>query len=236
MKHPSTFSFDPNIDENTIQCVDGLKFNNWFLRYFRGGLGILVTFSNAGEQNFVAWSVVCASDDVTNRPIFGQMNINPKIIQQDFRTLIDTFLHQTFHIMGFSPDLFEYFVDNNLLPVDINSLVVFDQQKKITGIKSPSVLRAAQEHFGCSYIKSVNVENEGAKGYSGSHWERNILMNEIMTVTNISSSRASLFTQALLQDSGWYEVNQSFAEHFTHWKNVGCKLNFDLDVKSILVN
>ena len=168
--------------------------------------------------------------------MFGQLNINPKVIQQDFRTLIDTFLHETYHIMGFSPELFEYFVDDNLIPINISETVVFDQQGKITGIKSPTVLKVAREHFDCSYIRSVNFENEGLNGGAGSHWERNIMMNEIMTATNISSSRVSIFTLALMQDSGWYEVDIGFSEHFTHWKNVGCKLNFDLDVKSILVN
>lgn len=138
--------------------------------------------------------------------------------------------------MGFSPELFEYFVDENLIPVEISRTMVYDQHNNISGIKSPEVLKVAREHFNCAYIRSVSLENEGKKGGAGSHWERNIMMNEIMTASGISSSRVSIFTLALMKDSGWYDVNQDFAEHFTHWKNVGCKLNFDLDESSILVN
>lgn len=71
VKHPSVFSFDPLVDENNITCVNDLKFNSSFLRYFRGGLGIMVTFGNNIDENFAAWSVTCAQDDATNRPIFG---------------------------------------------------------------------------------------------------------------------------------------------------------------------
>lgn len=65
----------------------------------------------------------------------------------------------------------------------------------------------------------------------GAHWERNILLNEMMTASEITNARISEFTLALMEDSGWYYTNFDFKEHFTHWKNVGCLLNFDLDLE-----
>lgn len=79
----------------------------------------------------------------------------------------------------------------------------------------------------------MNFENEGGEGSAGAHWERSILMNEMMTASDIASPRISEFTLALMQDSGWYEVDFNLAENFTYYKNVGCKLDFDVDLIAI---
>ncbi len=76
-------------------------------------------------------------------------------------------------------------------------------------IKTPSVLTAAREHFGCETITGVEIENEDD---SGSHWEKIFLYNELMTSTTLPNAALSKFTLALLQDTGWYQVNTSNAE------------------------
>lgn len=137
--------------------------------------------------------------------------------------------------MGFSPTLFSYFIDGKKNILNLNDVAVLDNSgENIIGIKSPTVLEIAKSHFNCPYIQSVSLENEGGEGSVGAHWERNILMNEMMTASEITSSRISIFTLALMQDSGWYTSNFDFAENFTYWKNVGCKYNFDLDFTALL--
>lgn len=46
---------------------------------------------------------------------------------------------------------------------------------------------------------------------AGSHWEKRLLMNEIMTGSVDARSVVSKMTLALLEDSGWYKVNYSMA-------------------------
>lgn len=197
-----------------------------------------MTFNAQKEDKFIVWSKPCASDPVTNRPIFGQLNVNPYVVNQNFRALMDSFLRKTLNVMGFSKQLFKYFIDENMAPISVYKTAVHDIAGNITGLRSPNVLRVAKEHFNCQYIRSVSLENDedGRNPVQGTHWERNLMMNEIMTASGINNYRVSMFTLAVMQDSGWYTVDTSFAEHFTHWKNVGCVRNLDLEVETIIVN
>ena len=55
----------------------------------------------------------------------------------------------------------------------------------------------------------------------GSHWEKRLLMNEIMTGSVDTRSVVSRMTLALLEDSGWYQANYSMAEHLDWGRNQG---------------
>jgi hypothetical protein len=52
------------------------------------------------------------------------------------------------------------------------------------------------------------IENEGTDLTTKLHWERTILMNDIMTtfLSRKEDGILSEFDLALLKDSGWYEV------------------------------
>ena len=56
---------------------------------------------------------------------------------------------------------------------------------------------------------------------TGSHWEKRLLMNEIMTGSVDTRSVVSPMTLALLEDSGWYRANMSMAEQLDWGKNQG---------------
>lgn len=58
----------------------------------------------------------------------------------------------------------------------------------------------------------------------GSHWERVILHNEIMTSSSIKDGAYSKFTMSLLEDSGWYAPIYNKAEDFFWGKDSGCDL------------
>lgn len=74
----------------------------------------------------------------------------------------------------------------------------------VTEIRSPKVVAHARDYFKCSRLSGVEIENNGGSGSAGSHWERVILGNEMMTASEIDSSVFSKFTLALLEDTGWY--------------------------------
>ena len=135
--------------------------------------------------------------------------------------------------MGFSPTLMEYYIDSSKNLLNLSDIATFDSSGHIRGIKTQTILAVARRHFNCPFIRSINFENEGGEGSAGAHWERSILMNEMMTASDIASPRISEFTLALMQDTGWYEVDFKFAENFTFFKNIGCKLDLDVDLQEL---
>jgi len=56
---------------------------------------------------------------------------------------------------------------------------------------------------------------------AGSHWEKRLLMNEIMTGSVDTRSVVSKMTLALLEDSGWYKANYSMADQLDWGRNQG---------------
>jgi len=56
-----------------------------------------------------------------------------------------------------------------------------------------------------------------------SHWDRTVLYNELMTASEMDYRRAiSVFSLALLEDSGWYQVNYGLTENYYWGLNEGC--------------
>lgn len=45
---------------------------------------------------------------------------------------------------------------------------------------SPNVLAVARAHYNCPTLTGMLIENQGGAGSLGSHWEKTILMNEVM--------------------------------------------------------
>jgi hypothetical protein len=56
------------------------------------------------------------------------------------------------------------------------------------------------------------IENEGTEVSTKLHWERSILLNDLMTSYHLKKEDGVLseFDYALLKDSGWYEVMKQF--------------------------
>jgi leishmanolysin len=67
----------------------------------------------------------------------------------------------------------------------------------------------------------LELEDGGGRGTAGSHWEKRLLMNEIMTGSVDTRSVVSAMTLALLEDSGWYKANFSMAEQLDWGRNQG---------------
>ena len=227
VRHPTPItSLRANFGDS-VQCYKKAKFSTRFLEHFKGGLGLLITFEGGKEDDFLAWSLPCSLDDISFRPVLGQLNVNPEFISlESFNNIFGTFLHEIFHILGFSPSLFDYFIDSEMSLIDQSSLFEFskDKEERVIGIKSPRMLQAARKHFGCQRLKYLPLENEGGKGSKGSHWERAYMMNDIMTASFIINSRVSAITLSLFEDSGWYEVDHTFDEFFSYQQGDGCSV------------
>lgn len=73
-------------------------------------------------------------------------------------------------------------------------------------------------------MQGMQLENQGSSGSLGSHWERTLIQNEIMTAQAISTDSVfTNFTIALLKDTGYYEsVRELPFDKITWGKGRGC--------------
>ena len=60
-------------------------------------------------------------------------------------------------------------------------------------------------------VPGVDLEDQGGSGSASSHWERATLHNEIMGASNLPDEAFSSFSLALLEDSGWYQVDYTLS-------------------------
>ena len=101
--------------------------------------------------------------------------------------------------------------------------------KEIRGIMrpimiTPKVIEHAKKYFNCINIEGVELEDQGGRGSSVSHWEQRILLGEYMGAVIYQEEMViAEFTLAALEDSGWYKVNYYTGGLMRFGKNKGCK-------------
>lgn len=189
----------------------------------------LIIFFTTEESapNVLGFAAACEFHPVTMRPIAGRVNLNPAKLKLDKvsrQEQFDTTLHEIYHIMGFTPYLFQFFID----PVTNKRKNVSDTYiQRQSGafrnqVVSPRVLEFARNHFGCQTMIGVPLEDHGATGSISSHWEKVVAGNEIMVANRTPNIVNSELTMRLLEDSGWYQVNRKFAEPLVWGRNLGC--------------
>ena len=161
------------------------------------------------------------NDNTNNRPIMGFVLLNSnysytKNNAKDYLTML--LLHEISHVLVFSNSLFDLFnIEGNVTTTKIINGI------ERTLIKTPKVKNIASQHFNCSSIDGVEIENQGGKGSAGSHWEARVMLGDYMISTDYPEIVISDITLALFEDSGWYEVNYYTGGLFRFGKGQGCK-------------
>ena len=166
-------------------------------------------------------------DDSTKRTTLGYISINfdeiheikhLKIINLEY-----LFIHYVIHFLGFSYENFDYFNKNgNKIKVYETAL---DQRLNLSTnyIVTPKVLEIAKKYYNCQSLTRFPLENQ--EGNTHAHWDARLLLGDIMNSYN-NDSRSdqviSEFTLALLEDSGWYQVNYYTGGLMRFGKNKGC--------------
>ncbi|TPP62498.1 Leishmanolysin peptidase [Fasciola gigantica] len=97
-------------------------------------------------------------------------------------------------------------------------------------LKTPNVLvrnkisfqAAAREHFACSTLEGVELENQGGAGTSSAHFEKHIVQDELMAGSIGKSLFVSNLTLSYFQDTGWYDVDRTLADNWLWGKGLGC--------------
>jgi hypothetical protein len=95
-------------------------------------------------------------------------------------------------------------------------------------MQTPFVTAWAKEHFDCSSLTGIPLENEDdsanlSSATPGSHWERVTMYDELMTATELGAHKSiSGLTFAMLKDMGWYDVDDTFNDTTNYGYHLGC--------------
>ncbi|KAL5517551.1 hypothetical protein EMCRGX_G003113 [Ephydatia muelleri] len=199
-----------------------------------------------------AYASACQTESSLDRPIAGMINFCPgEMLQATIESMIAVAKHEIIHSLGFSPYYFAFYRDQNGFPrtprdpytnlpsvvngqYDISKVVMTYNHTnwavangiinhKVNMMFTPNVVARARAHFNCPTLPGLELENGGGPGSEMSHWEARILGTELMTSTPAFNLKLSEMTLALLQDTGWYQVDFSKAEPLQWGKNAGCQ-------------
>jgi leishmanolysin len=96
-------------------------------------------------------------------------------------------------------------------------------------LATPNVKAWAQAHFGCPTLPGMPLENQDGTGAgAASHWERTAIYDELMTSTAFGAAKGMTgLTFALLKDTGWYLVDDTFSEKTNYGYQKGCSFVLD---------
>jgi leishmanolysin len=194
-----------------------------------------VPLASTSSNGTVAWALSC-SNDASGRPTTGHVNFVPsRLTNADVRKPyletqdVHTAIHEMSHALGFSATYYDQYVDmNNVFHGSggrTSNVVMANLGKTVTMMTSPRAIAAAQQHFGCSTMTGVEIEDQGGAGTAGSHWEKRILYTEYMAgILSSVTSYISSITLAYFEDKGFYTANYGWAQNgsMTFGQGKGC--------------
>ncbi|XP_076940434.1 uncharacterized protein LOC143609606 [Bidens hawaiensis] len=186
---------------------------------------VLLVTTRPTTGNTLAWAVACERDQ-WGRAVAGHVNVAPRHLTSEAETLLSaTLIHEVIHVLGFDPHAFTHFRDERKRRRSQVTKQTMDEKlgRMVTRVVLPRVIMHSRYHYGAfsNNLTGLELEDGGGRGTSGSHWEKRLLMNEIMTGSVDTRSVISKMTLALLEDSGWYEANYSMADRLDWGLNQG---------------
>lgn len=182
------------------------------------------TEETLGQAGILAYAGPCVLSGDDQRPIVGMVVINEEIINvdiADMNNFEETIFHELLHIFAFVPPLYEFFPGYSQYFKDV-PISTGAGSSTVIAVSTPKVVAWAKNHFNCDSVDHVLFENEGGSGSAGSHWEKSIFGNELMTSNTDGYTVMSGLTLAFLEDSGWYETNNDYEEDLWFGKGNGC--------------
>ncbi|CAH9100322.1 unnamed protein product [Cuscuta epithymum] len=186
---------------------------------------VLLVTTRPTTGNTLAWAVTCERDQ-WGRAVAGHVNVAPRHLTAESETLLSASLvHEVMHVLGFDPHAFAHFRDERKRRrIQVTEQAMDDKLGRlVTRVVLPRVIMHARYHYQAfsANFTGLELEDGGGRGTSGSHWEKRLLMNEIMTGSVDTRSVVSKMTLALLEDSGWYRANYSMADRLEWGRNQG---------------
>jgi len=183
--------------------------------------------SEAVSGTQIANSKYCFLASGTKRPLVVRTMINRNMLPVTSDVLIHeknmyTIMHELMHTLGFSTSLYGYFIDDNARTRTghIKSVSIAGNTRKVIDV--PPLTEKLRTFYGCSSLQGAVMENGGGSGTSASHFERKFFVYEAMASGSILGRRISQFSLAMLEGSGWYVPDYSYAEPFFYGQGQGC--------------
>ena len=173
---------------------------------------IFPQFDSDLGSNVLAAAAPCIVTN-SNRPYGGVLFINTNLNFNKGNTnqyLKNILLHEITHILVFHPYFF-------------TALKLNQTEGSNSYIISPKAVAKAREHFDCSSITRIPLENQGGTGSVGSHWESRYMLGDYMISTDYPDQAISDITLGLFEDSGFYKVNYYSGGLFKFGKGKGCE-------------
>jgi len=179
------------------------------------------------SSDYVASTSTCAKASGTKRPIVGKTVISTNYVSATTNVLTHEknmicIMHEVVHGLGFSKGLYASWLTSSgkVLTGHITSATLGGVTTSV--INAEPLTSKLRSHFGCSSLKGAYMENSGSSGTAGSHFERRQYAYEAMTSGLIAQMQISEFTLALLESTGWYVADYSYADPFYWGKGQGC--------------
>eukprot|EP01123_Difflugia_compressa_P012728 TRINITY_DN5570_c0_g1_i1.p1 TRINITY_DN5570_c0_g1~~TRINITY_DN5570_c0_g1_i1.p1 ORF type:complete len:724 (+),score=119.82 TRINITY_DN5570_c0_g1_i1:3-2174(+) len=163
-----------------------------------------------------------------SRPLAGSINFNPSATSNishnyfEFTQNIKTGLHEITHALGFTSDLFQdYITPEGGYYLTTTSKTTYNGGSKWQ-IITPRVVSFAQQHYNCSTLSGMELEDYNEGGEAGSHWESRLVDSEYMAGIASIEAQLSYLTLSFFEDMGWYKANFSMAEPWRYGIQEGC--------------
>ncbi|XP_056299251.1 ciliated left-right organizer metallopeptidase [Pseudoliparis swirei] len=176
------------------------------------------------EPHLLAYAVHCQTDTY-GRPLAGVVVLcrgRRAAAPDSQRATVQTVIHELFHALGFSKELFHTWRDCSSTPQAAAGCsprggVTHADASGQMRIYTPSVISALQRHLGSTHPElGAPLENlDVPPGRVSSHWESRVLQGSIMAAVlgDWTTVRIDPVTLAALQDTGWYAVDLSRAQN-----------------------
>lgn len=172
-----------------------------------------------------------------DRPIAAYVNlckdtINYTLSDITYEQALGIVMHETMHGLGFTGVSLAYFRENDEnrtarttrlssgVPENNaagNTTLVWQSIRgKPANISAfvvlPTVKQKLTEFYGCDSVIGLELEESGGESTATSHWEARVVHRDIMVSTSAPANIYSIFTFALFEDSGWYQMDWDYAQ------------------------
>ena len=185
---------------------------------------VIMFDSTSDSGSWVAESYSCFLATGTKRPLVAKSLLNRALFKNPMGDIllheknIYLVLHEMTHTLGFSSSLYKYFLDANGNTITGHIL----KEGKATVINVPPITERIRNFFGCSSVTGALMENSGSSATAGSHFERKVYPFEAMSSGLIYQLSYSELSLAMLESTGWYVPDYSYADPYWFGQGQGC--------------
>ncbi len=180
------------------------------------------------SSSWVAESYTCSLASGTKRPLVANTTLNRDKFKNPGSDVllheknIYLMLHEMTHTLGFSNSLYKYY----LMPTGkVRTGHILTKSTSLGNAKVinvPAITDRLRKFFNCPTLAGAYMENTGSSATAGSHFERRMFPFEVMTSGLIYQQSYSEFTLAMLESTGWYVPDYSFADPYWFGQGEGC--------------